>query len=174
MERLTKPLCGGYELPMIPVEIKTQDDLQKFHEVRKFYESCAIRCGQYEDSGLEPEEIADFMKRWERAVEISGLCKKGGIDHLLELKKAEQDGKLVVIPWAVGDIIYEADPAHGVVKHTFAENPAWMMHSYAEDDAGNVWYDGWGSSDETPFYKTREEAEAALAGKGDAHEADSV
>ena len=41
-----------------------------------------------------------------------------------------------------------------------------MMHSYAVDDAGNEWYDGWGSSDETPFYKTREEAEAALALKG--------
>ena len=39
-----------------------------------------------------------------------------------------------------------------------------MMHSYAVDDAGNEWYDGWGSSDETPFYKTREEAEAAQKG----------
>ena len=124
----------------------------------------ANRLAAYEDSGLEPEEIADFMKRWERAVEIAGLCKKGGIDHLLELKKAEQDGKLVVIPWAAGDVIYEADPAHGVVKHTFAGDPAWMMHSYAVDDAGNEWYDGWGSSDETPFYKTREEAEAVLKG----------
>ena len=110
---------------------------------------------RYEDTGLTPEEIADFMKRW-------------------ELKKAEQDGKLVVIPWAAGDVIYEADPAHGVVKHTFAGEPAWMMHSYAVDDAGNEWYDGWGSSDETPFYKTREEAEAALAQKGGTHEADSV
>ena len=122
------------------------------------------RLSAYEDSGLEPGEIADFMKRWERSVEIAELCKKGGIDHLLELKKAEQDGKLVVIPWAAGDVIYEADPAHGVVKHTFAGEPAWMMHSYAVDDAGNEWYDGWGSSDETPFYKTREEAEAALKG----------
>lgn len=121
---------------------------------------------RYEDTGMAPEEIADFMKRWERTVEIAGLCKKGGVDHLLELKKAENEGKLIVLPWKVGDIIYEVDPAHGVVKHTFAEEPAWMMHSYAEDDAGKVWYDGWGSSDETPFYKTREEAEAALAGKG--------
>ena len=124
------------------------------------------RLKEYEETGLEPEKIADFMKRWERAVEIAGLCKMGGIDHLLELKKAEQNGQLVVIPWVAGDVIYEADPAHGVVKHTFAGEPAWMMHSYAVDDAGNEWYDGWGSSDETPFYKTREEAEAALALKG--------
>ena len=40
------------------------------------------RLKEYEDAGLGPEEIADFMKRWERAVEIAGLCKKGGIDHL--------------------------------------------------------------------------------------------
>ena len=124
----------------------------------------ANRLAAYEDTGLDPEEIADFMKRWEQAVEIGGMLKKYGIDHIWDIIQAEQDGRLVVLPWAVGDIIYEADPAHGVVKHTFAENPAWMMHSYAEDDAGNVWYDGWGSSDETPFYKTREEAEAALKG----------
>ena len=55
------------------------------------------RLKEYEDTGLEPEEIADFMKRVERAVEIAGLCKKGGIDHLLDLKKAEQDGRLVVL-----------------------------------------------------------------------------
>ena len=98
----------------------------------------------------------------------------GSIDHLRDLLQAEQDGRLVVLPWAAGDVIYKADPAHGVVKHTFAGEPAWMMHSYAVDDAGNEWYDGWGSSDETPFYKTREEAEAALAKEGGIHEADSV
>lgn len=110
---------------------------------------------------------------WKQLVE----CRKELHETKAELdkyRKAEQDGKLVVIPWAAGDVIYEADPAHGVVKHTFAGEPAWMMHSYAVDDAGNEWYDGWGSSDETPFYKTREEAEAELAGKGVAHEADSV
>ena len=56
------------------------------------------RLAAYEGSGLGPEEIADFMKRWERTVEIAGLCKKVGIDHLLELKKAEQNGQLVVLP----------------------------------------------------------------------------
>ena len=59
----------------------------------------ANRLADYEDTGLEPEEIADFMKRWERAVEIAGLCKKGGIDHILELKKAEQDGRLLELPF---------------------------------------------------------------------------
>ena len=64
------------------------------------------RLKEYEETGLEPEKIADFMKRWERAVEIAGLCKMGGIDHLLELKKAEQDGRLVVLPCKVGAPVY--------------------------------------------------------------------
>lgn len=66
------------------------------------------RLKEYEDAGLEPEEIADFMKRWGRAVEIAGLCKKGGIDHLLELKKAEQDGRLVLLPCGT-DVELERD-----------------------------------------------------------------
>lgn len=69
------------------------------------------RLAAYEDTGLEPEEIADFMKRWGRAVEIAGLCKKGGIDHLLELKKAEQDGRLVVLPSkTVWELTMDAGP----------------------------------------------------------------
>ena len=132
------------------------------------------RLNEYEDTGLEPEEIVGFMKQWAQAAEIGGMLKKYGIDHILDVIQAEQDGRLMVLPWAAGDVIYEADQAHGVVKHTFAGEPAWMMHSYAVDDAGNEWYDGWGSSDETPFYKTREEAEAVLAQEGGTHEADSV
>lgn len=124
---------------------------------------------RYEDTGLDPDVCAEYKKFEDEAVSKGVPFKR-----IVELMNAQQEGKLIVLPWAVGDVIYEVDPAHGVVKHTFAEDPAWMIHSYAEDDAGNVWYDGWGSSDETPFYKTREEAEAALAGKGDANEADTV
>ena len=72
----------------------------------------ASRLSAYEDTGLEPEEIADFMKRWGRAVEIAGLCKKGGIDHLLELKKAEKAGRLLVLPCGT-DVELERD------GHTF-------------------------------------------------------
>lgn len=112
------------------------------------------RLKEYEDTGLDPEAL-------QSTVDIDYV-------RIMELLKADKDGRLFIIPWAVGDVIYEADPAHGVVRHTFAEEPAWMMHSYAVDDAGNEWYDGWGSSDETPCYKTREEAEAALKGEGHA------
>ena len=121
------------------------------------------RLKEYEDSGLEPEEIKKHEAAYNECLTRTYGPFKQKISQWLQ---AEQDGKLVAIPWAAGDVIYEADPAHGVVKHTFAGEPAWMMHSHAVDDAGNEWYDGWGSSDETPFYKTREEAEAELSRKG--------
>ena len=114
MERLTKPLCGGYELPMIPMEIKTQDDLQKFHEARKFYESCAIRCGQYEDTGLEPQDVisaVDIAKIACALHELNAYKDLGSINHLRDLIQAEQDGRLVVLPCKVvcGTTIWWAD-----------------------------------------------------------------
>lgn len=57
------------------------------------------RLKEYEDTGLEPEEIADFMKRWEQAVEIGGMLKKYCIDHIRDLLHAEQDGRLLELPF---------------------------------------------------------------------------
>ncbi|MCI7713080.1 MAG: hypothetical protein MSK63_07340 [Clostridiales bacterium] len=124
---------------------------------------CEMYCKKYMLCFEDPEDCTfkDEIKLYDAIKSIEGIVP---FDRLLELAVADKAGRLVVLPWAAGDVIYKADPAHGVVKHTFAGEPAWMMHSYAVDDAGNEWYDGWGSSDETPFYKTREEAEAALKG----------
>lgn len=134
MERLTKPLCGGYELPMIPMEIKTQDDLQKFHEARKFYESCAIRCGQYEDTGLEPEEIADAVTA-AKLVAKSKIVSCFGVDadHIRELVQAEKDGLLVVLPCKVGDTVYEisnnTDACNGCQHYEgiYGSGESWCM-----------------------------------------------
>ena len=142
MERLTTR-CSGYAVMAWEHEEK--------HTTQEWIDMLTDRLAAYEDTGLEPEEIADFMKRWERAVEIAGLCKKGGIDHLLELKKAEQDGRLHITPefvWHNGD--------SGLHKVPY-----------------KPWMEKWIATG-TKFWSTREEAEAALAGKGDAHEADSV
>ena len=69
------------------------------HMIELEQEVCRLkpRLSSYEDSGLEPEEIADFMKRWEQAVEIGGMLKKYGIDHIWDIIQAEQDGRLVVL-----------------------------------------------------------------------------
>ena len=67
------------------------------------------RLKEYEDTGFDPEEIADFMKRWEQTVEIGGMLKKYCIDHIRDLLQAEQDGRLVVLPCKVGDTVYQVD-----------------------------------------------------------------
>lgn len=69
------------------------------------------RLAAYEDSGLEPEEIADFMKRWEQTVEIGGMLKKYCIDHIRDLLHAEQDGRLVMLPVkTVFELVWDAGP----------------------------------------------------------------
>lgn len=95
----------------------------------------------------------------------------GPVDHLRELVQAKKDGRLVVLPWAVGQTIYEADQEHGVVRHTIRDVD-WYMNSYAVDDAGNSWYDYWTADDERLAHLTREEAEAAL--KGETNETDPI
>ena len=97
--------------------------------------------------------------------ELNAYKDLGSIDHIRDLLHAEKDGRLVVLPWAVGEIIYEADPEHGVVKHTLVD-ASWCMHSKAEDCEGKAWYDFWDAEDTA--YKTSDEAEEALAGKGGA------
>ncbi|HBX47656.1 MAG TPA: hypothetical protein DEF85_02050 [Clostridiaceae bacterium] len=57
MKRLTKKFGDKVLLPNIPMEIKSKEDLDKFHEVRRDIESKIIRLAEYEDIGLTPEEI---------------------------------------------------------------------------------------------------------------------
>ena len=120
------------------------------------------RLATYEDTGLEPEEIAGFMKRWERAVEIAGLCKRGGIDHLLELKNAEQDGRLV--NYLPGDTVYDRFGMEWTVTSS-------EIHKFDDGALRYLYRCGHsGTNDYCALYSdeilTREEAEAAEALKG--------
>lgn len=86
------------------------------------------------------------------------------IDHLRELVEAEREGQLS--PVKPGDVLYEIDPGHGIVKHSISE-VGWYAHSDAVDDVGKSWWDHWGPQDIGTAYKTRAGAEAALGGGGD-------
>ena len=69
------------------------------------------RLKEYEDTGFDPEEIADFMKRWEQTVEIGGMLKKYCIDHIRDLLQAEQEGRLLVLPQkTVWELTLDAGP----------------------------------------------------------------
>lgn len=123
----------------------------------------------YEDTGLEPEEIADFMKRWEQAVEIGGMLKKHGIDHIRDLIHAEQDGRLVVPPCKTGDTVYEVTSRKTISEYRVKAIHVELFCTFIELDiiAGfvdkfifGVPVDEIGKT----VFLTREEAEAALKG----------
>ena len=121
------------------------------------------RLKEYEDTGFDPEEIADFMKRWEQTVEIGGMLKKYCIDHIRDLLHAEQDGRLVVLPCKVGDHVW-ADGREAIVVWFFGYKTERYLHAQFLDNAEYT---------DIPFYEigktvfpARDEAEAALALKG--------
>lgn len=47
MERLTEKFGDKVVLPIIPMEIKNQSDLERFHTVRKKYEENTIKLAEY-------------------------------------------------------------------------------------------------------------------------------
>ena len=60
------------------------------------------RLAAYEDTGLEPEEVAERLRTCKELVQIferadlyNGI---GPIEHICELSQAEKDGRLVVLP----------------------------------------------------------------------------
>lgn len=68
-------------------------------------------------SGLFPgvERLHQSAEYKQREAEDE-LLRSVGSDRLLELSKAEKDGRLVVLPCKAGDLLYEVDlPEYGVI-----------------------------------------------------------
>ena len=66
------------------------------------YKQIYDRLAEYEDIGLEPEKIV-FLKN---VVDDAFSDKPEFTEHIRELLRAEQDGRVVVLPCRVGDRIY--------------------------------------------------------------------
>ena len=68
------------------------------------------RLKAYEDSGCEPEEVLPKDKADEialklmRLADLESLC---SYDHLRELAEADKDGRVLILPCKVGDVIYK-------------------------------------------------------------------
>ena len=157
MERLTKRVDGIAVLESWAIDKDPVSIIQRL----------CNRLAAYEDTGFDPEEIADFMKRWEQTVEIGGMLKKYCIDHIRDLLHAEQDGRLVVLPCNVGDHVW-ADGREAIVVWFFGYKTERYLHAQFFDNAKYT---------DIPFYEigktvflAREEAEAALAQEGGTHE----
>ena len=129
------------------------------------------RLAEYEDIGLEPEEILSGKELAEVACALISLKEYkslGTIDHIRELLKAEKDGRLVVPPCKVGDTVWiKGDKFPAEIEEIRITDDG-IYFAYVEYDRGyeetEVWdNDEFALSDigKTVFL-TREEAEKAL------------
>lgn len=136
MDRLTKRLPDN--LGCVPVEGIGWPEL-------------ADRLAAYEDTGLMPMEIKSLWGEWQ----VNLKC-------LDKYRKAESDGRLIVLPCKVGDTVYiiiDGKIYKGEVYHI-------SYSDYYGKVIGTVWtkggvcayFDHFG----TCAFLTREEAEAAL------------
>ena len=119
------------------------------------------RLAAYEDTGLTPEQCAEYGKadREGRYIVLRD-AEREGVKRLRELAKADKEGRLVVLPCKVGDTLFRVFAGeileHKVGKMIYlAIQGRWDIDTipfcpYVESSIG------------TTFFLTREEAEAAL------------
>lgn len=114
------------------------------------------RLAAYEETGLTPEEI-DMDH--EAAEQLRHLCRNCDLDRLEKLAEADKDGRLVVLPCKVGDMVYFTLLGRIIEKQVFS------IVSFS--DSTRI-YCGGTSEYFRPedigktFFLTREEAEKAL------------
>lgn len=100
MERLTQRMPSGYGLA----------DGYKINDLRSMRAVVALLAA-YEDTGLEPEEIEQlkgeaFGLKVDKQ-ELEQYRALASVDRLRELAQADKEGRCVVLPCKIGDIVYE-------------------------------------------------------------------
>lgn len=102
MNRLTKrTICGTANLAY-PESCYFKSGVKDQVAVSAYRQQAIERLAEYEDTGLEPEKIV-FLKN---VVDDAFSDKPEFIEHIRELLRAEQDGRVMVLPCRVGDRIY--------------------------------------------------------------------
>ena len=71
---------------------------------RNIPEERFLRLAAYEETRLTPEEVSTLVKDWSDLCTSIGEC--GGISRVRVLDEADKDGRLVVLPCKVGDIVW--------------------------------------------------------------------
>ena len=112
----------------------------------KWEEAAWERLAAYEDTGLMPEDCAEY-KKFEDEIIASGKT----FGRLIELLNADKDGRLVVLPCKVGDTVYRVFDPPG-------REPVISAHTLMSVDYIVRWLDKFGKT----VFLTREEAERAL------------
>ena len=112
----------------------------------------------YKDTGMEPEEIKNALDVNDIIPEINVT-----VDHLRDLLKAEQEGRLVVLPKvAEADWKSFVDGLHDYFIESKFEDRSVGIFGMTDGEIA--------LADALMKALTREEAEAALAGKGGSNE----
>ena len=138
MERLTKRIDGRLVFPneLIGVMMTPSNDTM-----------CRIltRLAAYEDTGLEPEDMA----------------------HWMDYFRAECEGRLVVLPCKVGDHVW-IDGRDAIVTEFFGYRSERYFHAVilGRNKHIDIPFDEIGK----PVFLTREDAEAAMAKKRDSEQ----
>ena len=105
---------------------------------RNITEERFLKLAAYEDTGFEPEQIAEYLNATDEYV------------------KASEEGRLIVLPCKVGDTVYR-------VCHEYKQgNPFIKAVTFSQH---NFWRIVFGGEIGKTVFLTREEAEAALKGE---------
>lgn len=124
-----------------------------------FETAACDRLASYEDSRCEPEEVLPKDKADEialklmRIADLESLC---NYTRLRELAEADKDGRVVVLPCKVGDVLWAAESAPVIPLHVME---AAIYLALEGEDGGD--YERISNIGKTVFL-TREEAERAL------------
>ena len=136
------------------------------------------RLAAYEDSGMGPDAV-EAMKTAMMGKAIAEIKELDDIpiDHLRELAQAEKEGRLVVLPCKVGDLVYIYSEKRGIrtekVRTLFLGHPSYRIEDRMMQMVRTETCDIPFSELGTRLFLTREEAKAALeVQEGDSHEAD--
>ena len=129
------------------------------------------RLAAYEDTGLEPEEIKVHEAAKYNAGYYHGdedRCRwiekeLGPIDHIRDLIKAEQGGRLVVLPCKAGSLIYVGIKPAIITRFFGYVRERYFYAVFCDENKGiDIPFEELGKT----VFLTREEAEAAMAQKG--------
>ena len=112
------------------------------------------RLKAYEDSRLSPQACAEAREIEET---LSGC--DYSISRMVELMKADRDGRVVVLPCKVGDVLYAAESAPVIPLHVMEVA---IYLALEGEDGGD--YERISNIGKTVFL-TREEAEKAMKGE---------
>ena len=198
MERLTIiDGCGNDELArcMNCGLEKAGSNLENCGMCEEGWQRALRRLAAYEVTGLTPEEIKNALDVNDIIPEINVT-----VDHIRDLLKAEQEGRLVVLPCKTKETVYVVGEKRIIecfIAEVYIDDARGLeymvsfdcdnacdgcpFNSWRQDYSGEYSCDGeygdgciLGSDFGKTVFLTREEAEAALAQEGGTHEADSV